>query len=555
MQAPQLNRINLKNALANLIIDATLPYTFVERKSFIDLLRVCNPEVPAMLVKADSISEHIIKIYLHIKDQLIIEFGNLTSSLFSLTCDVWTSPNCIAIFGVTCHWINDEWNLKELVISAAELEGVHTGENLAQSLLTALQNFKIDKKIFCITADNASNNKSMGRELEGKLELFSTSHHLLGCFGHVLNLAAKAGLKAFTTNDASVNLTTSLDNRMDLRGMMNDELVTDPGSVLDRIHKVSTHLRLSPQRRAKFAQCVNVTQDDEINGPSCLILDVPTRWNSTLYMLERALLLKKAYMMYVDNETSLRNCKINSDEWSTMEQIIKLLKPLESATVLLSTSQYTSISAVIPTYRCILLRMNQTIATLEGRALVPAAQAIKTKIEKYFSSSLEKPAYVCSMILDPRFKLSNFESTDREYHHCERMFKNEASSYDTYQDPDQVETENHDISVINIYKKRKISNQNLEISSYLKEELEDELMDPLRYWKMKALTYPTLSIMAKTYLAIPATSTPSERAFSQGKRIVDDIRNSLKSERINELMCLNSWKKNGYIELPNAYKT
>ena len=43
--------------------------------------------------------------------------------------------------------------------------------------------------------------------------------------------------------------------------------------------------------------------------------------------------------------------------------------------------------------------------------------------------------------------------------------------------------------------------------------------------------------MARDYLAIPGTSTASERAFSGGKRVVTDIA----PETIRACMCLKSW--------------
>ena len=44
---------------------------------------------------------------------------------------------------------------------------------------------------------------------------------------------------------------------------------------------------------------------------------------------------------------------------------------------------------------------------------------------------------------------------------------------------------------------------------------------PLVWWKNNAIRYPVLSKLALKYLAIPATSVPSERAFSFTSHIVD----------------------------------
>ena len=37
--------------------------------------------------------------------------------------------------------------------------------------------------------------------------------------------------------------------------------------------------------------------------------------------------------------------------------------------------------------------------------------------------------------------------------------------------------------------------------------------DPIAWWKMQRLVYPTLSILAAEFLATPATSVQSERVF------------------------------------------
>ncbi|KAK2730655.1 hypothetical protein FQN55_005610, partial [Onygenales sp. PD_40] len=48
--------------------------------------------------------------------------------------------------------------------------------------------------------------------------------------------------------------------------------------------------------------------------------------------------------------------------------------------------------------------------------------------------------------------------------------------------------------------------------------------------------------MARYYLAIPATSAPSESIFSQGSDIVTKKRNNLKKDTVNIILCLKNWK-------------
>ncbi len=47
--------------------------------------------------------------------------------------------------------------------------------------------------------------------------------------------------------------------------------------------------------------------------------------------------------------------------------------------------------------------------------------------------------------------------------------------------------------------------------------------------------------MAKDFMAIPATSSPSERAFSLAKNVITDNRNRLSPDSVTAIMCLQDW--------------
>ena len=80
-----------------------------------------------------------------------------------------------------------------------------------------------------------------------------------------------------------------------------------------------------------------------------------------------------------------------------------------------------------------------------------------------------------------------------------------------------------------------------EWARWLKEKAQPRDTNILSYWKLKQAEYPTIARMARDHLAIPATSTASERVFSQGGDIVTKKRNRLALETIRELLCLRSW--------------
>jgi len=63
-------------------------------------------------------------------------------------------------------------------------------------------------------------------------------------------------------------------------------------------------------------------------------------------------------------------------------------------------------------------------------------------------------------------------------------------------------------------------------------------LDPLVWRKQDATCYPCLALLARKYLAIPATSVPAERAFNLTGHLVNEKRASFLPETVNMLSFL-----------------
>lgn len=76
-----------------------------------------------------------------------------------------------------------------------------------------------------------------------------------------------------------------------------------------------------------------------------------------------------------------------------------------------------------------------------------------------------------------------------------------------------------------------------EMSNYLCLEVQCS-ENPLQWWKDHSRHFPHLSLIARKYLCIPATSVPSERAFSVAEYIVNEKRSCLLPENVSLLVFL-----------------
>ena len=63
---------------------------------------------------------------------------------------------------------------------------------------------------------------------------------------------------------------------------------------------------------------------------------------------------------------------------------------------------------------------------------------------------------------------------------------------------------------------------------------DDEYTDPLAWWKANAVKYDILAMVARKFLAAPATSAPSERIWSRAALILTLRRSQLKDDLVEE---------------------
>jgi hypothetical protein len=67
--------------------------------------------------------------------------------------------------GAIAHFINPQGDLEEVLIALKEIDGAHTGENLSQFILAAIDDFDITSRLDYLQMDNAPNNDTMIREV------------------------------------------------------------------------------------------------------------------------------------------------------------------------------------------------------------------------------------------------------------------------------------------------------------------------------------------------------------------------------------------------------
>ena len=324
-----------------------------------------------------------------------------------------------------------------------------------------------------------------------------------------------------------------------------------------------------------------------------------TRWNSSYLAWVRLLYLKgwiKILLNVLSCNTDLdskRDAKrlkqimITDDEWDLIADLTEVLSVFADATEDLGGSKYVTNSMCTPMLMEIIKvvkpnssydqdfdeeendafedndveeeqdsllksKINEPIITFG--LLDEVKLKLYNNIKKYYPT-LTTESLIFS-ILDPRFKRLDFASETQQIKtkcHLQELFNNEKENYQSYQSINsstQSTTQSTTQSKSSIKRKTlmaRLSKPNVvvinEVDEYL--QLPEIALDlnPLIWWNEKKESFPILSGLARKYLAVSATSTASERLFSDAGNLLTNKRTRMKPKLFKKMMFL---KRNSF---------
>jgi hypothetical protein len=120
----------------------------------------------------------------------LIEKVDREATTVSLTCDLWTAKNRQGFLGVTCSYLNNDFQLHEVVLSVQHVRYPHTAEHIGDTLLELLDEWGLRDKVFIVTTDNGANVRKAIKELKSVAENITWQP----CTAHTLQLVVGKGL-------------------------------------------------------------------------------------------------------------------------------------------------------------------------------------------------------------------------------------------------------------------------------------------------------------------------------------------------------------------------
>lgn len=246
-------------------------------------------------------------------------------------------------------------------------------------------------------------------------------------------------------------------------------------------------------------------------------------------------------------------------------KLATVLKPFECVTVFMSGQKYATISAIPPLVKG-LLKSTQS-APYESAPLqafqLTAVQQLQERWKRETAFSDRAPnTVILAMVFDPRFRKQKFLSPDEVLHvqtKVQTMALEERRKMDVQQhgscsvtSTDTTATESTPLATLldsllgsdgeeedRAGEAEDVHTQvRNEVLTYFGEKSLAKEENPLLWWKANNDRFPMLARLAKSYLCIPATATPSERLFSAAGNIASKKRASLSQEHVNILTVL-----------------
>ncbi|KAL9688758.1 hypothetical protein QQ045_033182 [Rhodiola kirilowii] len=358
----------------------------------------------------------------------------------------------------------------------------HNGPAVCEVLNQCLMDWNLTNKLATVTADNASYNDAAVKNLKEVLSFqrklpFDGKFFHVRCCAHIVNILVQDGL-------------------------------LEIGDIIHNVRETVKHIDKSSQRIKIFG---DVVKSWRLSGKK-LILDCPTRWNST-------------YQEELEDKSKSRDAYIR-DMANKMKA--KFDKYWGSNNILISIA-----------------------AVLDPRNKL---QAVRILSKSLCNCDLQAHEYV-SKVRDTLYELYN------EYVELHTNVNSESHGVGSRDDGSGPSNVTNMVGKGISRMRRKLDDliRGSDASEYSKSELDtyledgvvrvedvDGYFDPLDWWKGNSSKFRVLSRLACDILAIPITSVASEAAFSAGGRVIDNYRASLGVDTVQMLLCGEDWLRSYY---------
>ena len=509
--------------IINLIVNDLRPVNIVDGVAFRELIAHAYPEYP--LASRSFYTDRINDRYA-IESTKLIELLKSVDSV-AITTDLWTSMAHHAYLGITVHFVNKDGLLQWRLLDCVEMPADHhTAEDIAELLSERIPFWGLSGKVFAGVSDNGQN---MQKAIHDILKLPVS----FGCFAHTVNLAVEKGFKSGTVSP-----------------------------LLARARHVIEHFTRSSKATYNLRN-VQMQSGRSTTEVLELVRDVQTRWTSVHAMITRLLELKDAVHAVLSNsdKRNVRDLDLSAETLYQLRELNDVLKPLCLAMQGMGGQDYVSVSVLAP-----LLNKLVTKELAPSEADTPVVFDFKKAALDDLRGRYDMPGqmetFAICTFLDPQFKDFRFVKDPEERVQRKQMAIDGLKNESTNETSNATDVDNEEVTpppakkfagdaMLRDYLNDDSSDDDtdsadrptitlqMDLDRYAAAKMQPTGGSPIDFWRLAKTEYPLLSALAFKYLAIPATSVPSERLFSTAGLVINKLRASTTPELVSKILFLN----------------
>jgi hypothetical protein len=346
--------VRFQHLLIRWVACDNFPFNKLESPYFRELIGYANSAIieSGSLPTHTTIREWIVRSFNRHKG-VVTEILGRSLGRINISFDAWSSRKFTSLLGLAVHFLDDEGKFRTFLLGLPQIEGRHSGENLADRVSEIIHEYGFEDRIGYFVADNAESNDTCLEDLGTEFG-FNKQHRRLRCCGHIINLVARSILFG-TDADA-------FEDDCQAEKEIQDEIkLWRSKGPIGKLHNIIHWVQRSGQRIEKLHKLQlieNTALNLEDKTTYNVVTDNATRWNSSEAMMERGYQLRNALDSLVQAEVTEWNNyvarrtqngtkpmpkksrtkpaivddKMSVEDWSVITEYLAILKPLKIAT-------------------------------------------------------------------------------------------------------------------------------------------------------------------------------------------------------------------------------
>ncbi|XP_042503194.1 uncharacterized protein LOC122080309 [Macadamia integrifolia] len=520
---PSVDFDHLNWLLLKWLVLGSHPPSLLEEDWLVNSFKFLSPS--AKFWPSENFHAVILEVFRSMREDVRASLEHVNSKV-SITLDFWNSYEQVSYMSVTGHWIDENWFLHKVLLDITRIPYPCGGTDIYHVLVKILKMYNIDNRILSCTHDNSQNVvhgcHTLKEDLDGQK---GGPFCYIPCAARTLNLIIEDGLRTAKP-------------------------------VISKIREFVLEMNASVKISEDFQQTTAEYQEGSWKFP----LDASTRWSGNYMLLDivhKASKSMDAVVRKHDEILGSRNMLLNHAEKNAVNIMHTYLEPFYKITNNICTSKVRTAGLVL----FFMDHVAEIIAACRDSRHNPdwlksTADDMAKKVRSYNTQVYNVFTYMAA-VLDPRIKIElipeNLNSENNLEEARSHFMRNYATSHFPAMANGYSAQECEDGSGVSFAeeiarKRRRVSMSTTtdELTQYLSEPPAPIPIDVLDWWKANSTRYPRLSVMARDFLTIQATSVAPDELFCRKGDEIDKQRCCLPHSSMQALLCIQSWIQNGF---------